>query len=105
MIIVSKDKFVDWLREKGYKEYTNDGLPSTILQYCYAIERVMEKEQIDSMSHLTFLVRYIINNYRNSISERKYWKTQFEETVRALEVFEWYLLETFPEYKRILGLK
>lgn len=105
MIIIYKDKFVKWLREKGYKEYTDDGLPSTIIQYCYAIERVMEKELIDSMSHLTFFVRYIIRNYRTSTKERKYWKTTYEETVRALEVFEWYLLETFPEYARMIGLK
>lgn len=105
MIIVSKEKFVNWLREKGYKEYTNDGLPSTILQYCYCIERVMEKELIGDMSHLVFFIRYIISNYKTSAFEKKYWKTQFEETVRALEVFEWYLLETFPEYKRMIGLK
>lgn len=107
MIIVSKDKFKEWMKRKGYSEFTPEGLPSTIFQYCYYIERVMERAGIKSWSELTPHLRKIIVCFSDIAKkeEMKYWGTAYPTVINALETFEWYVLElSYQDYKRYLRL-
>ena len=92
------------MKGKGYSEFTPEGAPSTIYQYCYMIERLMERERIKSYSELTVSLRKWIKWLRGSgkLKEKKYWKTQYPELINALETFEWYLLDRFEEYQEYL---
>lgn len=107
MIIISKDKFMEWMKGKGYSEYTHDGLPSTIFQYCYLIERVMDREKIKSWSELTPHLRSIIKCYTvlNINQEKKYWGKEYPAVANTLQTLEWYLLENWKgEYLKLSGL-
>lgn len=107
MIIISKDKFMEWMKGKGYSEYTPEGLPSTIFQYCYLIERVMDRAKIKLWSELTPHLRNIIKCFRtlNKKQERKYWGKEYPAVANALQTLEWYLLENWKgEYLKLSGL-
>ena len=97
MIIVSKDNFIDWMKGKGYSGFTPDGQPSTIFQYCYYIERVMERAGIKSWSELTPHLRKIIVCFSGVAKreEMKYWGKAYPTVINALETFEWYILDRF----------
>lgn len=94
------------MKSKGYSEYTPDGLSSTIFQYCYYIERVMEREKIKSWSEMTCCLRHIIKSFRgkNKKVAKKIWGKAYPTVVNALETFEGYLLEKWEKaYLQMIG--
>lgn len=108
MIIISKDKFIEWMKKKGYSEFTPEGFPSTIFQYCYCIERVMERAGIKSWSELTPHLRKAILCFTklNKKVEEVYWGTAYSTVINALETLEGYLLKKWQsEYLKLCGLR
>ncbi len=93
MIFVSKEKFMQWLKEKDYKDWTQEGYPSTIYNYVYWIERVMKKENIDSFSELTNEIQELIRSYGEYGSKRNFGEKGHSTVINALKRFLEYLIE------------
>ena len=92
MIIVSKEKFINWLKKKEYKDWTKTGFPSTIPEYVYWIERVMEQESINSWSELTDKIQCFLKVYGKHGKKEKFGGKNHFVVINALNRFMEYLL-------------
>ena len=52
MVVVDRKQYIAYLVKEGYKEWTDNGDPSTAQQYAYAVEKVMRNEHIERYSEL-----------------------------------------------------
>lgn len=94
-MIVSKEKFMDWLKKEDYSEWTGAGYPSTIHQYIYSIESVMKIENIESFSALTEHIQLLIRKYGQYGSMRDYGNRSHGTVINALKRFMEFLINEY----------
>lgn len=92
MIIVSKENFKRYLRKNGYKEWSDAGNETTISSYVYWIERVMEREHINTWSEFTDHIQGILRKYGEYGEMRCFGKEAHSTVINALKRFMEYLL-------------
>lgn len=94
-MIVSEQKFMDWLKQEDYKDWTGTGYPSTIYQYVGAIKRVMAKENIESLSDLTQHIQLLIRKYGPYGPMKEYGCTGHNTVINALKRFMDFLINEY----------
>ena len=91
-MLISEQKFMDWLKQEDYKDWTGSGYPSTIYQYVGAIKRVMAKENIESLSDLTQHIQSLIRKYGPYGPMKEYGSTGHNTVINALKRYMDFLI-------------
>ena len=94
-MLVSEQKFMDWLKQEDYKDWTGTGYPSTIYQYVGAIKRVMAKENIESLSDLTQHIQLLIRKYGPYGPMKEYGSSGHNTVINALKRFMDFLINVY----------
>ena len=94
-MLVSKEKFMDWLKREDYKDWTESGYPSTIFQYIRSIESVMKKEAIETFSDLTQHIQLLIRKYGPYGPMKEYGSTGHNTVINALKRFMDFLINEY----------
>ncbi len=94
-MLVSEQKFMDWLKQEDYKDWTGTGYPSTIYQYVGAIKRVMAKENIESLSDLTQHIQLLIRKYGPYGPMKEYGSSSHNTVINALKRFMDFLINIY----------
>ena len=95
MLLVSKENFAKWLIKEDYKEWSGNGYPSTVPQYVYSIEKVMEKENIKTWSELTEHILDLIFKYGKYGPLKNYGEQGHSTIINALERFMDFLINVY----------
>ena len=94
-MLVSEQKFMDWLKQEDYKDWTGTGYPSTIYQYVGAIKRVMAKENIESLSDLTQHIQLLIRKYGPYGPMKEYGSSGHNTVINALKRFMDFIINVY----------
>lgn len=94
-MVVSEQRFMDWLKQEDYKDWTGMGYPSTIYQYVGAIKRVMAKENIESLSDLTQHIQMLIRKYGPYGPMKEYGSTGHNTVINALKRFMDFIINVY----------
>lgn len=92
MILVSKENFKKYLKENGFKEFSEAGNETTIHSYIYWIERVMQIENIETWSELTEHIQLLLRKYGEYGEMKQFGKEAHSTVINALNRFMEYLL-------------
>jgi len=94
-MLVSKEKFMDWLKKEDYSEWTGNGYPSTVYQYISSIERVMKMEYIEGFSELTEHIQKLIRKYGPYGPMKNYGNIGHGTVINALKRFMDFLINEY----------
>jgi len=88
------DKFEKYLVERGYKQITPSGLPSTTYSYSKArVPKICKREGV-SVKQLADNIRYYIKKYDSGGSESKFGNKSNRAFINALKRFEEFINST-----------
>lgn len=91
--IYGKREFELWLIEKGYKEYTDDGKPSTVYFYSKSINLVIDKENLTSWKDLEHNIDLYIMQYDTGGIKEKIGNLSHRTVINALKLYKDFLTE------------
>ena len=81
-----KKKFEDYLIEKGYKQYTKDGKPSTVYDYVKRVESVCNNEGCD-WDALANNISIIVQKYDKGGQNEDFGSKSHDAVINALKRF------------------
>ena len=84
------EKFIDYLIENNYKEFTPKGKPSTVYDYAKRVERICEKENI-SIHNLSENISFYVQDYGPTGNESEFGKKSHNAYICALKQFQAFL--------------
>lgn len=87
MEITIKENYKSYLIEHGYKQYTDNGVPSTVFDYIKRIEKVLEWERL-TWDELFNDIKLIRLQYEPDGKKASYGKTSHNAVINALRRFE-----------------
>ena len=63
MIASSKERFKNWLKKEGFKDWGISGNPSTISHYIYWVDRIKNQEGIEDWSDMPNHIIRLLREY------------------------------------------
>jgi len=94
MYSIILDKFEKYLAERGYKQITSSGLPSTTYDYAKSrIPKICERERI-SVEQLASNIKHYVKKYGVGGSESNFGKKSHNAFINALKRFEEFVYST-----------
>ncbi|MGN1201517.1 MAG: hypothetical protein ACI4R8_04615 [Candidatus Caccovivens sp.] len=87
-----KERFIEYLKERGYKEYTPNGRPSTIYSYIKGIERVISWEGLESWSDIKYNIDKLCEIYGEGGPKEKLGRQSNNTIICALLRFREFLV-------------
>ena len=96
-----KEQFIDYLKERGYKEYKLSGRPSTIYSYIKAIGRVIAWERLDDWTDVKENIDKLCEIYGEGGAKEKLGQQSHKTVICALLSFRDFLvLKLYEELKK-----
>ena len=80
-------KYKIFLIQRGYKEYTPSGNPSTVYDYIKRVKKICEREKI-TINQLAGGISDYVKKYDTSGSEEAFGKRSHNSVINALKRFE-----------------
>lgn len=87
-----REKFKEYLKKKGYAEYTPAGNPSTVYDYIKRIDKVCEIENC-SWQQLEDNIHYIISQYDNYGRKSDIGNKSHRSVINALKRFQEFIID------------
>lgn len=88
---VLKEKFYNYLREKGYKEYTPSGNKSTLYDYWGRIERICKDEEI-TWHELSKQINKFVQDYDTSGAKSELGEKSHRAVINALKRYQEFII-------------
>ena len=96
-----KENFIEYLKRKGYKEYTQTGSPSTIYAYIKGIERVIKWEGLDDWTDVKNNIDHLCEIYGEGGTKEKLGQQSNNTIICALLRFrEFLVVRLYQELKK-----
>lgn len=90
--IYGKREFELWLIDMGYKEYTDDGKPSTVYHYSKSINMIVEIELLSSWKDLEENIDLYIKQYDTGGTKEKIGNWSNRTVINALKRYKEFLI-------------
>ena len=88
-----KNKYKEWLRNHGYKEFTPSGVESTISQYIRSIEKIMIRENFCYWEEIATNIQRLVIEYSVGGKYEKFGLRSNRTPINALKRFQEFLSE------------
>ena len=85
------NKFREYLISKGFKEYSANNNPSTCIDYCWRISKIIEKEGI-TIEQLSTNINKYLELYGKSGEKQNIGKLSHESYINSLKHFRKFIL-------------
>ena len=89
--MLNLESFRQFLISKGYKEYSANANPSSVLDYCWRISKIIEKEGI-TLESLSRSIEHYINLYGRTGEKWCIGRRSHESYINALKQFRKFVL-------------
>ena len=87
-----KEKFKEYLKSKGYKEFTPKNLPSTVFDYCNRIDYIKWIENYNSWNDIVINIDKLLQEYGESGIKEHLGKKSHSAVINALIRFKEFLI-------------